>query len=383
MPVPSPTFRAFRGSARSSDSGFAMAAIDPTRLLKLERGIRRRLDARVALRRMVASVPAAVQIVVAVVAAYSFARFVVGHEMPLVAVAVTISTLGFARDARPRRVLETVIGILIGIALAEVLLLLVGTGVWQVGVVLLATLLVARLVSPSNAFAIAAGVQSMLVLLVPAPEGGVFVRSIDGLIGGVFALLVTALIPRDPRKIARDDTRTLVLIISEAVDTVVTALQRADESAAHLALERLRRTQAVIDDATESLDTARAVARISPFLRKHVPALNRQAALNTGLDLASRHLRLITRRIEFLVSDGTARPELAGLLDRVGAAIAKLPDSRAELATLARELDPEVVLPDAEVTDAILVHLLRPLVVDLLVATGMPIDEARALLPEV
>lgn len=360
-----------------------MAAIDPTRLLKLERGIRRRLDARVALRRMVASVPAAVQIVVAVVAAYSFARFVAGHEMPLVAVTVTISTLGFARDARPRRVLETVVGILIGIALAEVLLLLVGTGVWQVGVVLLATLLVARLVSPSNAFAIAAGVQSMLVLLVPAPEGGVFVRSIDGLIGGIFALLVTALIPRDPRKIARDDTRTLVLIISEAVDTVVTALKQADESAAHLALERLRRTQAVIDDATVSLDTARAVARISPFLRKHVPALNRQAALNTGLDLASRHLRLITRRIEFLVHDGVARPELAALLDRVGAAIARLPESRPELSDLARQLDPEVVLPEAEVTDAILVHLLRPLVVDLLVATGMPMDEARALLPEV
>ncbi|MCW2917212.1 MAG: hypothetical protein JWN52_5280, partial [Actinomycetia bacterium] len=35
------------------------------------------------------------------------------------------------------------------------------------------------------------------------------------------------------------------------------------------------------------------------------------------------------------------------------------------------------------VTDAIVVHLLRPLVVDLLVASGMPIDEARGLLPVV
>ena len=332
---------------------------------------------------MISSIPAAVQIVVAVVAAYAVARFVFGHEVPLVAVTVTISTLGFARDARPRRVLETVIGILVGIALAEVLLLAVGSGVWQIALVLLATFLAARLISPSNAFAIAAGVQAMIVLLLPAPEGGVFVRSIDGMIGGIFALLVTALIPRDPRKLARGDTRALTAILTEATDTIAGSLRRADASAAHLALEQLRRTQSIIDDASTSLDTAIAVARISPFLRRHLPALHRQAALNTGLDLASRHLRLIARRIEFLVDDETPRPELAALLDRVGSSIRRLPDSGEELAQLATELDPAVILPGADVTDSIVVHLLRPLVVDLLVATGMPIDEARELLPEV
>jgi len=352
------------------------------RLRRLERSIRLRLDARAALRRVATSAPAALQIVVAATGAYAFAHFVLGHAAPLVAVTVTISTLGFARDARPRRVLESVIGILVGITLAEVLLIVVGTGIWQVAVVLFATLLVARFFSPSNAFAIAAGVQSMLVMLVPAPDGGVFIRSIDGVVGGVLALIVTALIPRDPRRIALADTRVLRSILTEALDTVVSALRTADEPAASLALERLRRTQAVIDASSSSLDTALAVSRISPFLRRHLPTLRQQAALNAGYDLASRHLRLITRRIDFLVRDGVPRPELAELVARLRDGLAALP-AREGLVSLAADLDPDVLLPGADVTDTILVHLLRPLVVDLLVASGMPLDDARGLLPRV
>jgi uncharacterized membrane protein YgaE (UPF0421/DUF939 family) len=353
------------------------------RLRKLERDIRRRIDVRMALGRTLSSVPAALQIVVAATGAYAFAHFVLGHAVPLVAVTVTISALGFARDARPRRVLESVIGILVGIALAEVILLVIGQGVWQLALVLFTTLLVARLVSPSNAFAVAAGVQSMLVMLLPPPDGGVFIRSIDGLVGGALALLVTALIPRDPRRIALADTRKLHSILQESLDTVVNALVRADEPAASLALERLRRTQAVIDESNTSLETAIAVSSISPFLRRHLPGLRRQAALNTGLDLAARHLRLITRRIDFLVRDGVPRPELAALFEVVGDGLAALPERSPELVELAARLDPVVALPEADVTDSIMVHLMRPLVVDLLVASGMQLEEARALLPRV
>ena len=363
------------------------------RLRRLERSIRRRLDARVALRRAWSSAPAALQIVVAATAAYSAAHYLLGHQYPLVAVTVTISTLGFTRDARPRRVLESVIGILVGILLAELLLLVVGQGIWQTAIVLFATLMVARLVSPSNAFAVATGVQSMLVMLLPAPDGGVFVRSIDGLIGGILALLVTALIPRDPRRIARADTRRLVSIETEALASLVRALDRADEPAARLALDQLRRTQAVVDEGTQSLDTALAVARISPFLRRHLPALGRQSAALSGFDLGARHLRLIARRIDFLVRDGVPRPVLADLFARVAAGLTIVaasidrpelaPEGRAQLADLATELDPSVALPGAAVTDSIMVHLMRPLVVDLLVAAGMTIDEARSLLPRV
>jgi len=95
-------------------------------------------------------------------------------------------------------VLESLLGILLGIALADVLALWLGTGLWQLVVVLLVVFVVGRALSPNPAFAVAAAVPSALVMLLPPPEGGPFERSLDGLVGGVVALLVTALVPRDP-----------------------------------------------------------------------------------------------------------------------------------------------------------------------------------------
>ena len=355
--------------------------------------MRLRLDLGIAITRAWNSVPAAVQIVVAVVASYAFSHYVLGHSVPLLSITVVISSLGFGRDARPRRVFDSVVGILIGILFSEVLFTLLGSGVWQLALILFLTLIVARFTSPSAAFAAAAGIQSMMVMLLPNPDGGVLTRSVDGLVGGVIAILVTALIPRDPRAIARRDAGRLLSTLAESFDALLDGLRSGDEPAASLAVERLRRTQPLVDDWNTSLDSAISISRISPFLRRHLPALRHQARVLQGLDLAARHLRVIDRRVSFLVRDGVPRPELAELLGGIargievlGASIdepARADEAAAILAGIAPRLHPQSIVPDAPVTETIIVLLARPLVVDLLVAAGRPADEARALLPEV
>ena len=76
------------------------------------------------------------QIVVAATGAFVFALYVLGHPAPLLAATVTVSSLGLVRDARPRRVLETVLGMLVGILVAELLLLVAGAGWWQLALAL-------------------------------------------------------------------------------------------------------------------------------------------------------------------------------------------------------------------------------------------------------
>ncbi len=345
------------------------------------------------IRRSVSSVPAALQIVIAATAAYAIAHYLLGHAIPLIAVTATITSLGIARDARPSRVLNTSVGILIGIVLSEVLILVIGRGVWQLAVVLLVTLLVARALSPSPVFAVAAAVQSMLVVLLPDPEGGAFTRSVDGVVAGVVALAATALIPRDPRREAKRDGRTLFSVIDEALGSAVEGLTNGDEPAAELALARLRRPQALVDSWTASLDTAIAVARVSPWLRRHLPELNVHLRVLTGADFAARHLRLIVRRIDGLLRSGVPQPELAGLLAEIATAIrllgAELDDrelagaSSSILTDLASRLLPARIVPSPDVAQSVIIVLLRPLVVDLLVATGMRPNDARALLPPV
>lgn len=344
-------------------------------------------------RRVVNSLPAALQITLAVVAAYSIAHYGFGHAVPLIAVTVTITTLGLSRDARPRRVLETSIGVTIGIALSEVIVLWLGKGPWQMAIILFLTLLVARAVSSNPAFAIAAAVQAMILVLLPEPNGGVFTRSLDAVIAGVVALAATALIPRDPRRAATRDAKVLFSVFKESVDGLVSAIGQSDHPAAELALERLRRTQGFIDDWAGSLETATSISKISPWLRRQLPELEMQARVLKAADLTSRHLRSLARRVLVLTEDGEKRPELAALMAELGNGIQLLGQqvsdrdvvgaSRTVFADLAPRLDPATIVPDGALRESVVVVLMRPLVVDLLVATGMDYTAARELLPPV
>ncbi|MEO6532315.1 MAG: FUSC family protein [Pseudolysinimonas sp.] len=361
-------------------------------LRRLERRVRRQLDAKIVGQRVWHSLPAIAQILVAVAAAYSIARWGLGHAVPILAVTLTINALGFSRDARPRRVAESVLGILLGVALSDGLALIVGRGLWQLLVVLLVVFVVGRAVSSNASFAVAAAVPSALVVLLPVPAGGPFGRTLDALVGGVVALLVTALIPRDPHRAALRDGRVLFSVLTESMGSIADSLSEADEAAGELALTRLRRTQPLIDDWAKSLDTAIAVSRISPFLRRQLPALRRNMRVQRAADLASRHLRTLARRVEFLVRDGEARPALADLVADTRTALGLLGQelddlqvtgqARSLLSDLARRLDPAVVVPDAGVTDAAIVLMLRPFVIDLLIGTGLEPDAARELLPQ-
>lgn len=362
-------------------------------LRRLERRVRRQVDLRAAGRRVTDSLPAILQILTAVAAAYAIAHWGLGHAVPLLAITVTINSLGFARDARPVRVAETVVGILLGIALGDALALLIGRGLWQLVIVLAVVFVVGRAVSANPAFAVAAAVPSALVVMLPDPEGGPFSRSLDGLVGGVVALLVTALIPRDPRGAAARDGRALFSVLEESLGSVVDSLAEADPAAGELALTRLRRTQPLVDAWAASLDSAISIARISPWVHRHLPELRRSTSVLRGADLAARHLRTIARRTEFLVRDGRPRPELAGIVSQLATGVRLLgreqsdPElagaARAELSRLAARLDPASLIPGAPLSDAALLLLVRPLVVDLLDASGLDPDAARTLLPPV
>jgi uncharacterized membrane protein YgaE (UPF0421/DUF939 family) len=350
-----------------------------------------RLDPRTAWLRLRESWVAIVQIVVAATGAFTLASVVFGHPMPLLAATVTLSSLGLVRDARPRQVAETVAGMLLGILLAEAILLLAGSGAWQLALALGVTLAVARLVSPQPGFAIAAAIQALIVIIIPG--GAPFSRLLDGIVGGLAALAVTALIPRSAVRAELRDAEELFAGFAGAAATVVQALHRGDRMRAERGLEKARALQPALERWQASLDSGLAVARISPFLRRQRTELRRHERVRQSMDLAVRNLRVIARSAVYLTDDGVARPVAADLLAelaRGAAAIATgLADPAVErtaqddLRAVAARLDPAAVLPGAGLGDQNLLTALRPLAVDLLTATGVPSSEARTLVPRI
>jgi uncharacterized membrane protein YgaE (UPF0421/DUF939 family) len=354
-------------------------------------GWRARIDPRRGLARVQQSSIAIVQIVVAATGAYAFAAYVLGHPAPLLAATVCVSSLGLVRDARPRRVLETVLGMLVGILVAELLLLTAGSGWWQLALALGLTLLVARFLSAQASFAIAAAIQALIVMVIPAASP--FLRLIDGIIGGIAALLVTALIPRT---LQRDEARSGAAVfraLDSAIGTLAQALRRGDRMRAERGLEKARALQPLVDAWGTTLDSGLAIARISPFLRRQRSELQRHERIRQSTDLATRNVRVIARRVVYLCDDGVARPVAADTLGELARAaqlvsqsltdISLEPVAREALRAVAGRLDPATLQPGASLGDQNLIAALRPFAVDLLTATGMSGAEARACVPRI
>ena len=332
------------------------------------------------------------QLVLASSVAYLIARFGLGHPVPLLAVTVAISSLGFARDTRPGRVATTALAMVMGVVLSESSLALFGSGALQLTVVILLALLLARLISPNPAFALTVAIQAVLVQLLEAPTGGDFARVIDGLIGGLVALAFTALVPRNPIRLARADSRLLFATVKETLAKLREVLLTTDKLTADIALENIRQTQPLIDNWRSSLESAAAIARVSPFYRWAQKEIADQRVLFAGLDLATRNLRVITRRIDYLLEDQKPRPELASVMAKTLIAVDLLEQSlddfslRAKsqkyLSKLIRALDPKTI-GDAGLSDLVVFMQIRPMVVDLAIAAGVEAEQARKLLPKV
>jgi uncharacterized membrane protein YgaE (UPF0421/DUF939 family) len=332
------------------------------------------------------------QLVLASSVAYLIARFGLGHPVPLLAVTVAISSLGFARDTRPGRVATTALAMVMGVVLSESSLALFGSGALQLTVVILLALLLARLISPNPAFALTVAIQAALVQLLEAPTGGDFARVIDGLIGGLVALAFTALVPRNPIRLARADSRLLFATVKETLAKLREVLLTTDKLTADIALENIRQTQPLVDNWRSSLESAAAIARVSPFYRWAQKEIADQRVLFAGLDLATRNLRVITRRIDYLLDDQKPRPELAAVIGKTLIAVEILEQSlddfslRAKsqkyLSKLIRALDPKTI-GDAGLSDKVVFMQIRPMVVDLAIAAGVEPEQARKLLPKV
>lgn len=369
-----------------------MSGSDPhTTTVAVRTGWRARLSPRRGLERVRESAGAITQIVIAATAAFAFAHYALGHATPLLAATVTVSSLGLVRDARPRRVLETVIGMIIGILIAELIVLVAGIGWWQLGITLAVSLVVARFLADQPAFAIAAAIQAAIVMVIPASVP--FLRLVDGIVGGVAALLVTALVPRSPLRQVAHEGAAVIAAFDDAVLTLVQALRRGDPRRAARGLEKARALQAPLDAWRQSIESGAAIARISPFVRRQRSEFERQERVRTHLDLATRNLRVIARRVVYLCDDGSPRPVAADLLAELATAgrlladaltdISYEPVAREAVRSVATRLDPVVIAAGRSSVDQNLIGAFRPLTVDLMTAAGMPADDARAALPRV
>ncbi|MDP9436442.1 MAG: FUSC family protein, partial [Actinomycetota bacterium] len=146
------------------------------------RGVRARLDAaRVRVRDSTWSVG---QCALAAGVAWYAATTLLGHPRPFLACVAAVVCLGVRAGQRLRRVGELAVGVTVGVAVGDLLVGQIGTGVWQISLVVGVALLLAVALDGGPLIVAQAGLQAVFVLALPREPGGDLARWEDALVGG-------------------------------------------------------------------------------------------------------------------------------------------------------------------------------------------------------
>lgn len=357
-------------------------------------GLRRRLALRLRLRqgrlRVRAALVPIAQACLAAGIAYAVAYFGLGHEYPFFAAIVAWITLGFEPFREVRKVAELTIGVAIGVALGDLVVHVIGAGWWQVALVLAASTLLARFIDRGPALTMQAGVQSIVIVGLPAfaATGGPVGRWLDALVGGVVALAVVVLTPTDLRARPRAAARAALGDLRAVLEVLARGLQEGSAEDVEEALVRGRASQPNLDEWLSSVRGAADMARVSPRGRGWRPELERLRGGAVLADRAVRSARVVARRGLATVSDGVRRPALAQVVAELAAGTDELAEAlgagltppRSHLLEAAGNLDP-YQLGEGDWQSQALVLVLRSLAVDLLELAGVGGQEAREALP--
>jgi uncharacterized membrane protein YgaE (UPF0421/DUF939 family) len=338
--------------------------------------------------------------------AYVVAHFVWGHPFPFFAAIAAFVIIGVSStEKKVRKVLEMAAGVMCGVLLGELARGTIGSGTWQIAVVVVVAGLLARLIDSGIVFTMQMSIQSLLVTVMPltptmSPAG----RMLDAFTGVVIAIIIHLLTTGDPRRAQKEAAHSLYRALEDALTQMSLAARAGDVRVASAALSQIRSTsQDFVDEWRIANNAAEEISTFSPTHLRHASDVGRLQHLLIGSDRAVRNVRVIARReVEFLqvVKGRSTHGRLAdAMLAANDAAVAlreaidsdnDFTDARRALRMFCSYLTPETLLRSDSgerlgrvdhFEGVALVIQLRSLAIDLLEATGLEHKDALQFLP--
>ena len=321
--------------------------------------------------------------------AWFLAHDVLHHSAPFFAPIAAAIALGTGMGRRVRRGVELVLGVIVGVGFGDLLIREIGSGAWQIALVVILAMSAAVFVDRGAITGTQAASSAILVatILPPGSAGG-YERMLDAAVGGVVALAAMALMPVHPLLRARREAASSVL--AEVAD----GLERRDSELIRSALQDARDTQPAVDAISEQLAGARELVRISPFYRRRRPEEIVLTAMLNPLDNGIRNIRVLARRAIVAADDQVDVPPalssliaaLAGALEVLTRRVAADSDAptdaevHRELRAVASRAKRELITGSG-LTETVMLAQLRSILVDMMQVAGLSKISALATLP--
>ncbi|WP_435544785.1 FUSC family protein [Actinopolyspora sp. H202] len=324
--------------------------------------------------------------------AWLIARHVVGHPEPFFAPIAGVIALGISLGQRLRRAAELVVGVSVGVGVGDVLISVIGTGPWQIALVVALAMSTAVLLDAGGVIVMQAASSSVLVatLLPPATMGGLN-RMVDAAIGGVVGLIVAALLPQNPLAVAHRYGRTVLGSLADALRGISAAMAGEDSAAASDVLVAARKSHRSVEELRSALTTGDEIARYAPIRWRNRGELEHYQTAATPVDRALRNTRVLARRALAALRDEEPVPDpVPGMLEELAGVVVLLRDELADgseplrtreaARSVARRTTVRLV-SETDFSMQVVVLQIRSITVDLLQATGLSRSEALASLP--
>ncbi|MGD7732658.1 FUSC family protein [Propionibacteriaceae bacterium G57] len=329
--------------------------------------------------------------------AWLICRYGLNEPHPIFAAIACYLAMGFSRNRQPRRVLEIGLGATFGVFVGEMVGRFLGFGWWQLLLIMMVTPLVARFIDRADLMTFQSTINAMVVASMISIAAGVpgqsgISRWTDALIGSGVALVAALVLPRSITTRPRRYAATAVQRSADALEAIGKGLVKGDGGQIRSAVGHLAVVRHQVTDGSAAQSSAADLALINPRFRGDRVEL---AEIDRLLTITSRmhtSLTMLTRQARSMVGEQGAVPVPGKLVLEVATAMRHLSSAidhftkpvlaRNEAMQVAADLTPLELAAKGDWRTTALVSLLRAVVVDLLLLTGLSLEQARATLEQ-
>jgi uncharacterized membrane protein YgaE (UPF0421/DUF939 family) len=261
------------------------------------------------LRRLRGGLALALQAGVAAALAWAIAHDLIGRPAPFFAPIAAVITLASSVGQRLRRTTELVIGVAIGIGIGDTIILLIGSGPWQIGLVVVLAILIATAVGGGTPLVVQAASSAVLVATLTTSTGLPWTRFFDALVGGGVGLTVmTLLLPLNPLTVVRRAADPALRALADGLHQIAAGLADGDRAAIEDALAELRAAEGSFAAFSAAVVAARENVAFAPARWHNRGTLAQYVDGADQMTYALRNVRVLIRRLLTALGDDERIP---------------------------------------------------------------------------